>query len=351
MPCRITADKDSRRGPYDRTCRKQKVKRIRISLLLFASTLTFGVAGYHFIEGMSLFDSLYMTVITISTVGFGEVRPLSTYGRMLTIALISIGITIAAYTLGNILRLFVEGELRKTFGRKKVERKIAELSDHYIICGYGRIGTLICSELQAYDKKFVVIENGPEAIEDLNKAGFLYLPMDATSDDTLMKAGIMKAKAIVTAVRSDADNVFITLTAKGLRPDIFVLARSSEEKSEMKLKRAGANRVVSPYLLGGKRMAHVLIRPTVIDFIDIAVMEGNLGLHMEEAIVKPGSRLIGKNLVESNLRKDFGVIIVLIKKHHGEMIFNPQPTEVLEAGDVIVAMGRIEEMKRMNAGI
>lgn len=327
------------------------MRKIRISLYLFIATITFGVTGYHFIEGMSLFDSLYMTVITISTVGFGEVRPLSSYGRLLTIALISTGITIAAYTLGNILRMFVEGELQKTFGRRKVEKKIAELSDHFIICGYGRIGTLICSELQSHGKKFVVIESGPEPLAELASTGYLYIPMDATSDDALINAGIMKARALVTAVKSDADNVFITLTARGLRPDIFVLARSSEEKSESKLIRAGANRVVSPYLLGGKRMAHVLIRPTVIDFIDIAVMEGNLGLHMEEAVVRPGSPLIGKNLIESSLRKDFGVIIVLIKKYNGEMIFNPQPTEILEANDVIVVMGRIEEMKRMSEAI
>ena len=317
-------------------------------MILFIATLMFGVFGYHFIEGMPLFDSLYMTVITISTVGFGEVHPLSQQGRILTILLISTGIMIAAYTLGTLLRMFIEGEMRKTFGRRKVEKKIAELADHYIICGFGRIGKLICQELHNHGKNFVVIENLPEAIDELIQCGYLYLPLDATADESLVRAGIMKAKGIVTAVRSDADNVFISLTAKGLKPDIFILARASEEKNEMKLKRAGASRVVSPYMLGGKRMAQVLIRPTVVDFIDIAVMEGNLGLHMEEMIVKEKSNLIGKNLIESNLRKDFGVIIVLIKKYNGEMIFNPVPTEKLDAGDVIVVMGKKEDMIRMN---
>ncbi|HOO72851.1 MAG TPA: potassium channel protein [Spirochaetota bacterium] len=325
------------------------MKKIRLSLILFVATLMFGVFGYHFIEGMSLFDSLYMTVITISTVGFGEVHPLSQQGRVLTILLISTGIMIAAYTLGTLLRMFIEGEMRKTFGRRKVEKKIAELTDHYIICGFGRIGKLICQELHDHGKNFVVIENQPEAIDELIQCAYLYLPLDATADESLVKAGIMKAKGIVTAVRSDADNVFISLTAKGLKPDIFILARASEEKNEMKLKRAGASRVVSPYMLGGKRMAQVLIRPTVVDFIDIAVMEGNLGLHMEEMIVKQKSNLIGKNLIESNLRRDFGVIIVLIKKFNGDMIFNPLPTEKLDAGDVIVVMGKKEDMIRMNS--
>jgi voltage-gated potassium channel len=175
----------------------------------------------------------------------------------------------------------------------------------------------------------------------------LYLPLDATVDSTLLTAGIMRAKGIVTAVGSDADNVFITLTAKGLRPDIFVLSRASDEKNEIKLQRAGANRVISPYVIGGKRMAHVLIRPTVMDFIDIAVADVNLGLQMEECRIQPTSNLVGKNLVESNLRRDYGVIIVLIKKNDGLMKFNPQPNEVLEGNDILVVMGKKEDMRRM----
>lgn len=327
------------------------MKKIRIAIILFIFTLLSGILGYHFIEKMSFFDALYMTVITISTVGFQEVRPLSLPGRILTIGIISTGIMVAAYTIGTILRMIIEGEMKKTLERKKVERKIAQLKNHYIVCGYGRIGSLVCKELSNHNKDFVVIDNNPEAIEEMGNTGFLYMAHDATDEEILMKAGIMHAKGIVTAVRSDADNVFITLTARGLRPDIFVLARASEEKNEKKLKRAGATRVVSPYLIGGKRMAQVLIRPTVVDFIDIAVMEGNLGLLMEEAIIHEKSPLIGKNLIESNLRKDFGVIIVLIKKYNGEMIFNPQPTEILEQNDVIVVLGKKESMKKMNVSI
>ncbi len=323
------------------------MKNIRKSFTLLFITIAVGVSGYHFIEGMSLFEAFYMTMITISTVGFQEVRPLSTAGRVLTVIIISGGITIAAYTIGTVVRTFVEGEMRKTLGRRKVEKKITQLTNHYIICGYGRIGSLICKELSEHGQKYVVIENNPFAIERMEADKVLFLPMDATVDATLLDAGIMNARGIVTAVGSDADNVFITLTAKGLRPDIFILSRASDEINEIKLKRAGASRVVSPYLIGGKRMAHVLIRPTVVDFIDIAVAESNLGLQMEEYRVFSRSHLVGKNLVESNLRKEYGVIIVLIKKHNGELIFNPQPAEVLQADDTLVVLGKVDDLKRM----
>ncbi len=323
------------------------LRKLQFAIMLFAGILSIGIFGYHFIEGLSFFDSFYMTVITISTVGFMEVKPLSTYGRLLTIVIITFGIILAAYTIGTLLRMFIEGELRKTYGRRRMDKQISKLRDHYIICGYGRIGSRICRELSTYNKKFVVIDNDPDVIRKIEKDGYLYLPHDASSDDTLIKAGIKYAKGIVPAVRSDPDNVFITLTAKGLRSDIFVLARSSNEQNEMKLMRAGATRVVSPYFIGGKRMAQLLLKPTVVDFVDITVMGGDIGLQMEEAIVRPGSHLIGKNLIESNLRRDFGVIIVMIKKNSGELIFNPRPNEILEMNDVIVMLGQDEDMKRI----
>jgi voltage-gated potassium channel len=324
------------------------LKKLRLSFTLLFFTIAVGIIGYHLIEGMSYFDALYMTIITISTVGFQEVHPLSVPGKIFTMIVISTGIMIGAYTIGTLVRMFIEGELSKTFGRRKVEKKISGLKDHYIICGYGRIGSLVCKELQEHNKEFVVIEKNPSAIERMELNKILYLPLDATVEETLLEAGIMQARGIVTAVGSDADNVFITLTAKGIRPDIFVLARASDEKDEIKLKRAGATRVVSPYLIGGKRMAQVLIKPTVVEFIDIAVMESNIGLRMEECFINPKSDLVGKNLIESNLRKVYGVIIVLIKKHSGEMIFNPLPTEVLEANDILVVLGTHEDMQRMS---
>lgn len=230
-----------------------------------------------------------------------------------------------------------------------MEKQISELKGHYIICGYGRIGSIISLELAAEKIPFVVIEQNPAKIEKLEKDHFLYLNMDATAEEALIKAGIQRARGIVTAVESDADNVFIALTAKGLRPDVFVLARSSDVKNEGKLLKAGATRVVSPYLIGGKRMAQILKKPTVVDFIDTAMMNGELGLGMEEAVIGSASSLIGKTLVESHIRRDFGVIIVAIKKPSNEMIFNPLSTEKLEAGDTIVVIGKKEDLERMNS--
>ncbi len=323
-------------------------KRLRIAATLLISTITFGTLSYHFLENIPLFESFYMTIITISTVGFSEIKPLSSIGRIITLFVITTGVSIGAYTIGSFLSLLIEGEIAKTFGRKKLEKEISKLKDHYIICGFGRIGSLICEELSAQNIKFVVIENKPASIELLNNEKHLYLNMDATAEETLIAAGVMKAKGIVPTVQSDADNVFITLTARGLRPDIFILSRASEEKSEIKLKRAGASRVVSPYLIGGRRMAQVILRPTVVDFIDIAMMDSNLGLVMEEEKIKNGSNLIGKNLIENNFRKDFGVIIVAIKKYSGEMIFNPLPQERLEVNDVLVVLGKKEDVAKIN---
>lgn len=316
---------------------------------MLVGIIVFGTCGYSLVERMPLFEAFYMTIITISTVGYAEIVPLSQTGRTLTIIIIILGITVGAYTIGLLVRAFVEGELAKMVGRRKVQKQILGLKNHFIVCGFGRIGRIMCSELAADNIDFVVIEQDPAAIEDIEIQRYLFIMMDATSEEALLAAGIMKAKGIATAVNSDANNVFITMTAKSLRPDIFVLARASEEKNEDKLVRAGASRVVSPYLIGGRRMAQMLKKPTVVDFIDIAMMGSHLGLMMEEAKIGKKSNLIGKNLIDSQLRKDFGVIIVAIKKISGDMIFNPMASETLEAGDVIVVIGKREDLQRMNA--
>ena len=325
------------------------MKKLRLAFITFLLTCTSGVLAYHFIEKMSLSDAIFMTAITVSTVGFGEVQPLSGTGRVITIFIIVFGITISGYTVGTFIRMLVEGEISARFGRKKVQKKITGLKNHYIICGYGRIGKLIAKELHSNNEKLIVLEKNAERIGELETLSIPYLMLDATEETTLLKAGIMKAKGLVTAVMSDADNVFITLTAKVLRPDIYVMARASDVKNEKKLTSAGADKVVSPYLIGGQRMAQMLIRPTVVDFIDIATMDDKLGLRMEEARISSKSRYIGKTLVESNLRKDFGVIIVLIKKSNGDMKFNPQPNEILEVNDVIVMLGKMDDLEKINA--
>lgn len=325
--------------------------KLKLSLFLLLATITFGTTGYIIIEGMRPFDAFYMTLITISTVGFSEIKPLSDLGRGITIIIIVMGISLLTYTLGQVARVFVEGELRKILGRRKLEKQVAELQNHYIICGYGRIGKIIVKELTATKNPLVVIEQDHASIEVLEAEGILYLNMDATSDEALKTAGLDRARGLVTAVSSDADNVFIALSAKGMRPDIFILARASDVKNESKLLRAGATRVVCPYQMGGRRMAEILHKPTVVDFLDQTMMHTELGLQMEEAVVAENAPITGKTLVTSNLRQDFGVIIVAIKRISGEMVFNPGPGEIFNAGDVIVAIGKKTELQRMSKAI
>ncbi len=322
--------------------------KLKLSLFLLIATISFGTFGYVIFEDMPPFEAFYMTLITISTVGFSEIKPLSHIGRIITIIIIIMGISLLTYTLGQVARIFVEGELRKVLGRRKLEKQIAALSKHYIICGYGRIGSIIVKELNSAHIPLVVIDQNPESIAELEANHILYLNMDATSDHALIAAGLERAQGLVTAVSSDADNVFIALSAKGLRPDIFILARASDVKNESKLLRAGASRVVCPYQMGGRRMAEILHKPTVVDWLDHTMMHTELGLQMEEAIIPEHSPITGKTVVSSNLRQDFGVIIVVIKRKSGEMVFNPGPAEIFNAGDVIVVIGKKAEVRRMS---
>ena len=322
-----------------------------ISLFLLIITIAFGTGGYAIFEGMPLFEAFYMTLITISTVGFSEVRPLSDVGRVITIVIIILGISLLTYTLGQVARIFVEGELRKILGRRKLEKQIAALKDHYIICGYGRIGSIIASELLAANLPIVVIDQDPERIELLEAVNILYICRDATSDEALVEAGLARAIGLITAVSSDANNVFISLSAKELRPDIFILARASDESSESKLLRAGATKVVCPYQIGGKRMAEIIHKPTVMDFLEQAMVNEELDLNIEEARINEGSVVEGASVMGSRLRQKYGVIIVAIKRKGGKMVFNPGSEETFLVGDVLVVIGKKSELLRMNKEI
>lgn len=328
-------------------------RNLHISLLFLVGLLVIGTAGYVVIEKWSLLDAVYMTVITVSTVGFKEVFVLSPAGRLFTIVLIIFGVSFIAYGAGSIVQFMVEGQLRSILGRRKLEKRIAKLRNHYIICGYGRIGTHICRELEAKPVPFVVVEKDPDKIERLGQEGLLHVAGDATVDDTLIQAGIKSARGLVTAVTSDTENVYITLTARGINPDLFILARASEEASETKLKRAGASKVISPYVMGAARMAQAILRPSVVDFIEIATAGKNIELQIEESRVSARSSLVGKDLVTSGIRKELGIIIVGIKKDDDKMRFNPAPDTVIETGDVLITLGEpaaIENLERIATG-
>jgi voltage-gated potassium channel len=329
------------------------VRKFRLSLLTLITVILGGTIGYTLVEGWSLFESLYMTVITVATVGFKEVHELSDRGKVFTILLIIFGASSLAYTLGSLFQFMVEGQLRTILGRKKLEKKINALKGHYIVCGYGRIGQLICREFAAKPVPFIVVEQDSQLCAKLDESGRLYVQGDATHDEILLSAGIRQAKGLITAVTSDSANVYITLTARGLNPDMFILARASEEGSEIKLKRAGANKVVSPYTIGATRMAHAMLRPSVVDFIEIATGDQELELQLEEIRVAPDSRLAGTTLLSSDIRKKHGIIIVGIRKDGAKILFNPGSSTLIAAGDTLITLGErpaIKDLERIASG-
>ncbi|MEN8687678.1 MAG: potassium channel protein [Desulfuromonadales bacterium] len=329
------------------------VRHLRFSVAALVSVIALGTLGYATIEDWRAFDALYMTIITLATVGFKEVHELSPEGKLFTIVLIISGTGIIAYTLSSLIQFTLEGQLRKILGRKKLESRIGKLRDHYIICGYGRIGHLICREFHSRPTPFVIVEQNPSYIERLEREGYLFVEGDATDDETLQAAGIEHAKGLITAVTSDTDNVYITLTARGLNPKLFILARAGEEGAEKKLMRAGASKVISPYTIGASRMAQAILRPSVVDFIELATASEHLALQIEEISVATHSVLAGKTLVDSGIRQSMGIIIVGIKEADGKMTFNPPPTKKIEPNSVLIILGErpaISQLEKIAGG-
>lgn len=321
------------------------MKKILTSIIVLLIILIMGTLGYMLIEGSSLINALYMTVISITTVGFSEVIPLSPAGKYFTMILIFGGVGLFLFIVSLITQAMVEGGLQTFLGRRHMEKKLADLKNHYMVCGFGRIGKVISKILHENKRTFVIIENNPEEVKIIEELGYLVLQGDSTSDDILKKAHIEDAKALIAVTSSDADNVYIILSARVLNPEIYILARSSGKKgAESKLLRAGANKVFSPYELGARRMAQSLVRPTVIDFIDLTVHDGELGLRLEELRVSDKATFANKTLMESGIRSEFDLIVVAIKREKGEMLFNPNPTTQILAGDILVVLGEHENI-------
>lgn len=322
------------------------LRKVLFSLLSLVLLIGGGTVGYAILEGWPAFEALYMTVITLSTVGFKEVHTLSHEGKIFTIILIIFGTGNIAYTIGSMIQFMVEGQLHKLLGRKKLQKKIKNLKGHYIVCGFGRIGQLVSREFASKPIPFIVVEQNPEHCQRLEDEGYLFVQGDATHDDVLENAGIREAKGLVTVVTSDSANVFITLTARGINPDLFILARASEDGADIKLMRAGANKVVSPYTIGASRMAQAILRPSVVDFIDIATGRENIELQLEEICISKTSSLAGKTLINAGIRKELGLIIVGIKKDQ-HMSFNPDPSTEIEPEDILIALGEPDAIKNM----
>ncbi|MDA8168139.1 MAG: NAD-binding protein [Nitrospiraceae bacterium] len=316
------------------------------AVFLIALVIAIGTAGYSFIEGWNLLDSLYMTVITITTVGYKEVHPLSRPGMVFTICLILFSLGIVFYILNTGARIIIEGEFQVLLGRRKLEKKIKSLKDHYIVCGFGRMGRIISREFRENKVDFVVIEKGPLS-PDVDASGVLFVQGDATKDEVLREAGIERAVGLVSVLPTDAENLYVVLTAKGLNPQLSLVARAGEEGSEQKLLRAGADKVVSPYYIGGLRIAHSILKPAVVDFIEFATKAGNIDLQMEEIYIQRGSRLVGQSLDECGIGRDLGVIVVAMKGQGDDMKFNPTSRSLVKEGDVLIALGEVSKLRTL----
>ena len=322
-------------------------KKLKIIVMILVAVVLFGIIGYSVIERWPLLDAVYMTFITLSTVGFKEVYVLSPAGRMFTILLILVGVAGAAYTLRVIGEWIVEGEMKKIFGRRRMQKGIKELVNHYVVCGFGRVGRRIAQELCNRKVPFVVIDNDLQRIEQAEKDGFLFVQGDSTIDQTLIDAGIERARALITAVANEADGVFIVLSARQLSPQLLITARTETDEGKKKLLRAGANKVISPYKIGAIRMALTTLRPNLVDFMKIITFDKETGLTIEEIQIKPGSPMIDSTLRECAIRKEFGIMVAGVKKTGKDVFLNPSPDTKIEAGDILIVIGDREGLEKL----
>ena len=312
-------------------------RRVLWGVCALIAIVVIGVIGYTVIEGWAFLDSLYMTIITITTVGFTEVHPLTSGGRIFSIFLIVGGVGGALYAITGIVEYIVEGNIGTTWERRRMKTKIVRMRGHFIICGFGGVGEEIARIFKAEGVPFVIIENRPECIARVERTGYLYLQGDATDDEVLREAGVERARALVAAVGTDADNTYITLSARELRPDLFIEARASSKEAVTKLERAGANRVVSPQAVGGRRMAMLALRPAVIDFIDTVTYSHGREIQLEKVDIGKDCRLVGLTIKVA--RDETGITTLAMWKKGGKLIPNPADEETIEEGDQLVVIG------------
>ena len=320
-------------------------RRLGLALALLAGVVVVGTAGYVLL-GFGLLDALYQTVTTVSTVGFREIRPLSPAGQVFTIVLILTGVGATLYALGVLIENLIEGRLTDLLGRRRMQRRITELSDHVIVCGWGRVGRSIAAEVAAADRDCVVVETVEGRLADCPHP---HVVGDATEDAVLEQAGLLRAAALVAAVESDADNSFIVLSARAVRPDLFIVARARSLDSGQKLRRAGADRVVNPQQIGGARMAAFVLRPHVAEFLDVVMHEENLEFRLEELPVAEDSPVAGLTLRNAHLRDRTGALVLALRDPDGEFRTNPAPDTVLNPGEVIIAIGTEGELVALAA--
>jgi voltage-gated potassium channel len=327
------------------TCVKPLHNLTVVFLALFMLVLI-GMTGFHYLEGWSWFDGFYMVLTTISTIGYGEIHPLSHAGRIFNAFVIVTGVALVLLFFGGATQALLEFELQSVFGRRRMDREISRLSDHYILCGAGRVGRSAARELARKPLPFLVIDTDEAKLQRYSDEGWLTLVGDATQAPMLRQAQIERARGLVASTTTDATNIYIILTARSLNPKLNIIARASEDEAEKHLVTAGANHVVSPYNFAGYRIAQTFMRPHVVDFFDTA-MNRQLPLEIEEVQVQPGSRVAGKTLEGSRIRQELGVIVLAIKGEGSLMRFNPSPDEVIHEGDHLIAMGEPDGLRRL----
>ncbi len=320
-------------------------RRIGIFGASIAGTLAFGTAGFVLLEHYSPFDAFYMALITVTTIGYAEIHPLSHAGRIFNAILIMVGVTIVFLAIGAMAQTVIELELGEFFGQRRTKRMIDKLKDHFIVCGYGRVGRGAALELQRTGVPFVVVDKDDERVERAMHAGMLAVVADSTRDQTLRDVHVDRARGLVTALSTDADNLFVVLSARNLNPNLFLAARVSEEEAEQKLRLAGANLVFAPYTSAGHRLAQGMVRPHVQQFLDFASL--GLNVAIEQVQVSDSSEFVSRTIQQMQLRRDFGVIVLAIRKASGEMQFNPPAEAVIGASDHLIVMGEPPSLRRL----
>ena len=319
--------------------------RVRVVLLAVFGAVLLGTVMFHLLEGWSILDSLYVTIQTVTTVGFGDLTPRTPGGRAFAVVFMMVSVGVVLYSLTSTVQAIVHSELFASYGHS---RRMSKMRDHFIICGAGRVGSHLVRGLRAADATFVVIETDSAKVEALTDLNIPVLPRDATLEETLHEAGVEHARGLATCLPDDADNVYVVLTARDLNPNIHIVARAAEEQAESKLIRAGANRVVAPTIIGGHRMAMALTKPAVGDFLD-SITANHLELGFEQLEVNSVSSLVGRKLSETVIRSELNIVIVSIRRNDGKIIFNPSGETRIEGGDMLIAIGNAESLRRLSA--
>jgi voltage-gated potassium channel len=321
----------------------RNLKLIGLALILLGAI---GTAGFHFIEGWTWFDGFYMTLTTFTTIGYQEVHPLSHDGRIFNVFLIAIGVSLLFLLIGTLTQALLEFELRDFFGRRRMERDIDRLTNHYVICGAGRVGRSVARELQRTGAAFVIVDTNETKVAKYTGEGWLTIVGDATQTSVLQQAHIERAAGLVAAATTDATNIYIVLTARELNRSMKIIARASEEEAEKHLKTAGADNVISPYHFAGHRIAQAFLRPHVLDFLDSATVHLGMDLEIAQIAISEGSRFVGQSIADSKIRHDMGAIVLAIKRG-GQMMVSPSRDDQMAVGDVLIAMGDASGLKRL----